>query len=150
MALGYAGWGAGQLERELQDNAWLSGPVDHSVIFDTPYHQRWEKAARLLGVPTRRVLLRHIAPNLLGIVLVYLTLTIPQAILVESFLSFLGLGVQDGVSWGLMLAESTQDVLAGHFGNFLAASLLLFLVLLGLNLLADALQDAFDLREPAR
>ena len=49
-----------------------------------------------------------------------------------------------------MLAESTQDILAGHFGNFIAASLLLFLLLLALNLLTDALQDAFDLREPAR
>ena len=49
-----------------------------------------------------------------------------------------------------MLAESTQDVLAGHFGNFAAASLLLFLLLLGLNLLADALQDVFSLREVPR
>jgi peptide/nickel transport system permease protein len=45
-----------------------------------------------------------------------------------------------------MLAESTQDVLAGHFGNFLAASGLLFLLLLGFNLLSDALQDAVDVR----
>ena len=61
-------------------------------------------------------------------------------------LSFLGLGVSDGVSWGLMLAESTQEVLAGQFGNFLAASGFLFILLMGFNLLADALQDAFDVR----
>ena len=48
-----------------------------------------------------------------------------------------------------MLAESTQEVLAGHFNNFLAASLLLFLLLMGLNLLADALQDALDPRQAA-
>ena len=49
-ALGYAGWGAGQLEREMQDNAWLSGPVEQSILFDLPADQRWEAAARLLGV----------------------------------------------------------------------------------------------------
>ncbi|MBS35006.1 MAG: YqgE/AlgH family protein [Thiotrichales bacterium] len=54
VALGYAGWGAGQLEQELADNAWLSGPVDTSIIFDQPYEQRWSKAAQLLGIdPTR-------------------------------------------------------------------------------------------------
>ncbi len=50
VALGYAGWSAGQLEQELQDNAWLSGPSDRSVLFDLPAEQRWEAAARLLGV----------------------------------------------------------------------------------------------------
>jgi len=55
--------------------------------------------------------------------------------------------VQDGVSWGLMLAESTQEVLAGHFNNFLAASVLLFALLMGFNLLSDAFQDAFDPRQ---
>jgi peptide/nickel transport system permease protein len=61
-------------------------------------------------------------------------------------LSFLGLGIKDGVSWGLMLAESSQEVLAGHFGNFLAAGISVFLLLMGFNLLADALQDALDTR----
>ncbi len=50
VALGYAGWGAGQLEQELQQNAWLSGPVDSSILFDLPADQRWEAAARLLGI----------------------------------------------------------------------------------------------------
>ncbi|MDJ0738929.1 MAG: YqgE/AlgH family protein [Gammaproteobacteria bacterium] len=50
VALGYAGWGAGQLERELQENAWLSGPAETSILFDLPADQRWEAAARLLGV----------------------------------------------------------------------------------------------------
>ena len=62
-------------------------------------------------------------------------------ILETAGLSFLGLGVQDGVSWGLMLAESTQEVPAGHFANFAAASGMLFALLMGFNLLADALQD---------
>lgn len=50
VALGYAGWGAGQLERELQENAWLSGPCDKSILFELPADKRWEAAARLLGV----------------------------------------------------------------------------------------------------
>ena len=50
VALGYAGWGAGQLERELQENAWLSGPADQSILFVLPPDQRWEAAAQLLGV----------------------------------------------------------------------------------------------------
>ena len=50
VALGYAGWGAGQLEHEVRQNAWLSGPADARVIFDTPYEERWTSAARLLGI----------------------------------------------------------------------------------------------------
>jgi putative transcriptional regulator len=50
VALGYAGWGAGQLEEEIKDNAWLSGPADLSIIFNTPSEKRWNAAAALLGV----------------------------------------------------------------------------------------------------
>ena len=50
VALGYAGWGAGQLEDELRENAWLSGPADTSILFDLPAEKRWEAAAKLLGV----------------------------------------------------------------------------------------------------
>jgi putative transcriptional regulator len=50
VALGYAGWGAGQLENEIQHNAWLSGPADPEVIFEVPSRDRWTAAARLLGV----------------------------------------------------------------------------------------------------
>ena len=49
VALGYAGWGSGQLEEELKDNAWLSTPVDLDLLFDTPYERRWEAATALLG-----------------------------------------------------------------------------------------------------
>jgi peptide/nickel transport system permease protein len=107
-------------------------------------------SARAIGLPMPLVLVRHLLPNTVHILLVQGTLTFVAATKTEVILSFLGIGSTEGVSWGMMLAESTQDLLAGHFGNFLAASLLLFLLLLGLNLLADALQDAFDLQEPAR
>lgn len=50
VALGYAGWGAGQLEQEMADNAWLSGPADSQIIFQTPWQQRWEAAAAAMGV----------------------------------------------------------------------------------------------------
>ncbi len=53
IALGYAGWGSGQLERELSENAWLSGPTDYDIIFSTPVERRWMAAAGLLGVDLR-------------------------------------------------------------------------------------------------
>lgn len=56
IALGYAGWGAGQLEQELLENAWLCGPADARVIFETPTEQRWEAAAALLGVNIHHVI----------------------------------------------------------------------------------------------
>jgi putative transcriptional regulator len=50
LALGYAGWGAGQLEQEMAANAWLSVPATNEIIFDTPFEARWRAAARLLGI----------------------------------------------------------------------------------------------------
>ena len=101
-------------------------------------------SARAIGLPDLLILSRHVLPNTLHILLIQTSIAFVAAIKTEVILSFLGLGVQDGVSWGLMLAESTQEVLAGHFNNFLAASLMLFALLLGFNLLSDAFQDAFD------
>lgn len=104
-------------------------------------------AARAIGLPAFRIVLRHILPNTVHILLVQASLVFVAAIKTEVILSFLGLGMHDGVSWGLMLAESTQEVLAGQFANFIAASGMMFLLLMGFNLLADAVQDAFDARE---
>jgi peptide/nickel transport system permease protein len=106
-------------------------------------------AAQVIGLPDTLTLLRHVLPNTAHILLVQTSIAFVAAIKTEVILSFLGLGVQDGVSWGLMLAESTQEVLAGHFNNFLAASLMLFLLLVGFNLLTDALQDASDPQQGA-
>ena len=55
VALGYAGWGPGQLEKELLANAWLSGPADPGIIFDLPWEKRWEAAASLVGVDINRI-----------------------------------------------------------------------------------------------
>lgn len=55
VALGYAGWGDGQLEDEIADNAWLSGPVDNEIMFSTPNKAKWESAANLIGVDLKRM-----------------------------------------------------------------------------------------------
>jgi peptide/nickel transport system permease protein len=104
------------------------------------------RAAQAMGLTDVRIIWRHVLPNTVHILLVQATIAFVAAIKTEVILSFLGIGVQDGVSWGLMLAESTQEVLAGHFANFIAASTMLFLLVLGFNLLSDAMQDALDPR----
>ena len=107
------------------------------------------EAARAIGLPGLTIVFRHVLPNTFHILLVQASIVFVAAINTEVILSFLGLGIQDGVSWGLMLAESSQEVLAGHFGNFVAAGGSLFILLMGFNLLADALQDALDTRRAA-
>ena len=105
-------------------------------------------AARLTGVSTPRIILRHIAPNLLGVVIVYVTLTIPQAILVESFLSFLGLGVQEPyTSLGALVDAGVNQIEGASFVLLIPAALLAF-ILLSCNFLGDALRDVFDARRP--
>jgi peptide/nickel transport system permease protein len=103
-------------------------------------------AARAIGLPGIKIIFVHVLPNTFSILLVQATIIFVTAIKTEVILRFLGLGIKDGISWGLMLAESSQEVLAGHFGNFIAASLALFILLMGFNLLADAMQDALDTR----
>ena len=102
------------------------------------------EAARSIGLPVHKIVIRHLIPNMLPVLLVQTSLVFVAAIKTEVILSFLGLGITDGVSWGLMLAESTQEVLAGQFSNFIAASGMLFALLIGFNMLMDAFQDASD------
>lgn len=102
------------------------------------------EASRASGATEVQVILRHIIPNLLGVVIVYVTLTIPQVILVESFLSFLGLGVQEPLtSWGALVSEGAQELETAPWSllypaTFLAATLFAF------NFLGDGLRDALD------
>jgi oligopeptide transport system permease protein len=108
--------------------------------------QDFVAATRLAGVQPARILWRHITPNLMGVVLVYLTLTIPQAVLVESFLSFLGLGIQEpGTSLGTLVANGVA-VLETAPWVLLIPSLTLFMILLAFNFLGDGLRDAADVR----
>ncbi|MFO8027161.1 MAG: ABC transporter permease [Opitutales bacterium] len=102
------------------------------------------QAAHAIGVKPMTIIFRHVTPNTFHILLVQATITFVGAIKSEVILTFLGLGVKDGVSWGTMLSESINEVLRGHFGNFLAASGFLFVLVIAFNMFADALQDATD------
>jgi oligopeptide transport system permease protein len=103
-------------------------------------------AARLIGVPPLAIVFRHVVPNLLGVVAVYVTLTIPQAILVESFLSFLGLGVQEPrTSLGALVNDGVAQMERAPW-LLLIPGTLLAIILLSFNFLGDGLRDALDPR----
>ena len=105
------------------------------------------EAARAGGVSTVRIIRRHIVPNLLGVVVVYVTLTIPQVILVESFLSFLGLGVQEPMtSWGMLVNEGAQEMQNAPW-MLIFPALFLALTLFCFNFIGDGLRDALDPRD---
>jgi len=105
------------------------------------------QAAQLTGVSFARIILRHIAPNLIGVVVVYVTLTIPQAILVESFLSFLGLGIQEPQTSLGALVNAGVTRMEGSPWMLLIPASLLALILLCFNFLGDAMRDVFDSRQ---
>lgn len=101
-------------------------------------------AARLAGMSDVQILRRHILPNLLGVVVVFVTLTIPQVILTESFLSFLGLGVQEpATSWGALVNDGAADMESAPWALLFPASFLA-LTLFCFNFLGDGLRDALD------
>lgn len=102
------------------------------------------EAARAVGAPDVLIIFRHLIPNTAHILLVQATITFVTAIKAEVILSFLGIGTQDGVSWGLMIAQSTNEVTSGFFNNFVAASVFMFVLVMAFNLFSDALQDALD------
>jgi len=105
------------------------------------------EAARVTGASTARILAFHLVPNVLSIVIVYLTLTIPAVMLFEAFLSFLGLGVEPPkVSWGLLAVDSTEAINPVHTFWWLVAwpSAAMGSTLLALNVLGDGLRDALD------
>lgn len=104
-------------------------------------------AARLTGVSSARIIARHIAPNLVGVVVVYVTLTIPQAILVESFLSFLGLGIQEPQTSLGALVDAGVNQLERASWTLLIPATLLAMILMCFNFLGDALRDLFDARQ---
>jgi len=102
------------------------------------------EAAVTVGVPTHRLLSRHIIPNAIGPVIVYLTLTVPAVILEEAFLSFLGLGVQPPhASWGSLISSGVEAMeIAPRL--LIAPAIALSLTLFSLNFLGDGLRDALD------
>lgn len=109
-------------------------------------HQEFVEAARALGLRKRRIILRHMIPNVLGIVIVYGTLIVPRVMLTEAFLSFLGFGVQPPMSsWGTLINEGARTM--EEFPWLLFFPVLFFsTTLFSLNFLGDGLRDALDVR----
>ena len=101
-------------------------------------------SARVLGLPTRLIVLRHVIPNVLGPALVYATLTIPGVILAESFISFLGLGVQEpNTSWGVLIADGTQSMQSSPW-TLIFPALFLAMTVWCCNMLGDRFRDEME------
>jgi oligopeptide transport system permease protein len=115
--------------------------------------QPYIEACRAMGLPERRIFTRHIFPNLIGVVIVYATLTVPVAILQESFLSFLGIGVAAPMpSWGSLAAEGVEQAFQPYKSNWwmlLFPCIFLAVTLLCLNFVGDGLRDIFDPKREA-
>jgi oligopeptide transport system permease protein len=112
-------------------------------------NEQFVEAARMIGASRARIVFRHLVPNLLSVVIVYLTLTIPSVMLFEAFLSFLGLGVEPPqVSWGMLAADGIYSVTPLRIVWWLVAfpGLALASTLFALNFLGDGLRDALDPR----
>ena len=102
------------------------------------------EAARAAGVRNHRIITRHVIPNVLGPVIVYCTLTVPQVILIESFLSFLGLGVQEPLtSWGVLISEGAAQMESAPWLLIFPATMLA-ITLFCFNFIGDGLRDALD------
>jgi oligopeptide transport system permease protein len=102
------------------------------------------EAARAAGLSTPTIIARHIVPNLLGPVVIYVTLTIPGVILAESFLSFLGLGVQEPMtSLGVLISQGARDMQLAPW-TLIFPSAVMVITLLSFNFIGDGLRDAID------
>jgi len=106
--------------------------------------QEFVLAAELLGVSDARLLIRHVLPNVLGVIMVYATLMVPSVIILESFLSFLGLGV--ALSWGQLVSDGIAVInpIRSYWWILLWPSVFLGVTLISLNFLGDGLRDALD------
>ncbi|WP_419267815.1 ABC transporter permease subunit [Paracoccus sp. T5] len=106
------------------------------------------EAARATGVSSFRIIIRHIVPNLLGVVAVYATLLVPLMILTESFISFLGLGVQEPLtSWGALISEGAGTMNYGTLWQLLFPLFFFVITLFGFFFVGDGLRDALDPKE---
>ncbi len=103
-------------------------------------------AAKALGETDFRILFRHALPNLMHVVIVYFTMRFAFAIMTEVIVSYLGLGVQFEPSWGVMIADGQERLWRGIWWEVGGATLFMFILVLALNILGDALRDALDPR----
>lgn len=103
------------------------------------------EAARATGIPSWKIILRHIVPNLLGVIAVYATLLVPLMILSESFISFLGLGVQEPLtSWGALISEGAGTMNYGTLWQLLFPLFFFCITLFAFFFVGDGLRDALD------
>jgi oligopeptide transport system permease protein len=108
--------------------------------------QAFVEAAIAIGASRRRIIFKHIIPNVLGIIIVYTTLTIPHVMLMETFLSFLGLGIQPPMSsWGLLIKDGAS-VMETYPWLLISPAIVFSLTLFSMNFLGDGLRDALDPR----
>ncbi len=103
-------------------------------------------AARVAGVRSPVIIWRHILPNVFHLVIIYFTLSFAGAIMLEVIVSYLGFGVQGAPSWGVMIADGQERLWRGIWWELTAATGFMFLLVLALNMLGDALRDALDPR----
>ena len=108
--------------------------------------QTYVQAAKALGLGSGRIMFRHILPNITHVIIVTFTLRFPAAVGTEVFMSFLGIGVQDEPSWGLMINSARMRLWQGMWWEMTFVTIALFLLVLAFNLLGDALRDALDPR----
>lgn len=110
----------------------------------TVRNQEFIEAARAMGLSTPHILAKHVVPNSLGPIIVYATLTVPQVMLLEAFLSFLGLGIQPPQSsWGLLIANGAESM-EDYPWLLIFPGLALSITLFALNFMGDGLRDALD------
>jgi oligopeptide transport system permease protein len=106
--------------------------------------KEYVEAARAIGVPTWRIIFQHVVPNLLGIVVIYTSITLPGVILTESVLSFLGLGVQEpNTSWGVLIHDGA-NVMAAAPWMILFPGAMLSIALYCFNFIGEGMRDALD------
>ncbi len=110
-------------------------------------NQDFIAAAKVCGLSEWAIIRHHIIPNLLGVVVVYATLTIPQVILIESFISFLGLGVQEpATSWGALVNDGMREMHRAPW-VLIVPAVMLSITVFCLNIIGDGLRDLFDIRQ---
>lgn len=103
-------------------------------------------ASKLLGAGHMRIIFKHIMPNIMHLAVVSASLEIMGAIKTEVILTYLGVGVQDGASWGAMIGDAPGELITGVWWSTVGVSVALFLIVFALNRVGDALRDALDPR----
>lgn len=107
---------------------------------DMPYVQ----ASKVLGQKDSKIIFKHILPNLTHLVIIYFTMRFAYAVMTEVIVSYLGLGAQFEPSWGIMISDGQEKLWRGIYWEVAGATLFMFLLVLALNILGDALRDALD------